>query len=130
MNLNDLMLDYLRKEGYRPDVTNFGIAFKVEGLTFLYLKDDNDNQYFRLMRPGIYDVTDDNEFAVLRALNETNGSLKVVKLYTMGEGDDRDVWVAFEILADSTPELADFVPRAISLLRAGRQDFYNRLQED
>jgi len=53
-----------------------------------------------------------------------------VKLYTMGEGDDRDVWVAFEILADSTPELADFVPRAISLLRAGRQDFYNRLQED
>ena len=130
MNLNDLMLEFLRKEGYRPDVTNFGIAFKVEGATFLYLTDDNDDQYFRLMMPGIYDVTDDNEFAVLRALNETNGSLKVVKLYTMGEGDDRDVWVAFEILADSTPELADFVPRALSLLRAGRQDFYNRLQKD
>ncbi|MBQ4367068.1 MAG: hypothetical protein II786_03170 [Muribaculaceae bacterium] len=130
MNLNDLMLEFLRSEGYRPDVTDFGLAFKVEGLSFLFLKDDNDDQYFRLMMPGIYDINDDNEYEVLKALNETNASMKVVKLYTMGEDDDRDVWVAFEILADSTPELKDFVPRAISLLRAGRRDFYQRIQKD
>lgn len=132
MRLNELLLDFLQDEGFRPQVDeNDGeITFKCEGLTYSFMPDDNDDQYFRLMMPGIYDINDDNEYEVLKALNETNASMKVVKLYTMGEDDDRDVWVAFEILADSTPELKDFVPRAISLLRAGRRDFYQRIQKD
>ena len=134
MDLNKLMMDYLAEEGFRPHETPFGIAFKKEGINFLYFKDDDDEQYFRLMMPAIFVVTEDNEEMILRTMNEVNSNIKVVKLYTMEmENEDgkksTSVWVAFEILADTTPEMADIVPRAIALLKGGRIAFLTRLEE-
>ena len=133
MDLNKLMMDFLAEEGFRPHETPFGLAFKSEGFNYLYLKDEDDEQYFRLMMPAIFEVTEDNEEVIMRVMNEVNNSIKVVKLYTMETEDeegkkDSSVWVAFEILADTTPELSDIVPRAISLLRAGRDTFYMKLE--
>lgn len=134
MDLNKLMIDFLAEEGFRPHETEFGIAFKVEGFNFLYFKDEEDEQYLRLMMPAIFQVTEDNEDTILRAMNEVNGSIKVVKLYTMDmeseKGEkDTSVWVAFEILADTTPELKDIVPRAISLLKGARLAFLAKLEQ-
>ena len=134
MDLHKLMMNFLAEEGFRPHETDFGIAFKFEGLNFLYLKDDEDEQYFRLMMPAIFEVTEDNEDMVLKAMNDVNSNIKVVKLYTMDMEDDKgkkdtSVWVAFEILADSTPELSDIVPRAINLLQGGRIAFLSKLEE-
>ena len=134
MDLNKLMIDYLAEEGYRPHETPFGIAFKSEGYNFLFFKDDDDEQYFRLMMPAIFVVTEDNEETILRVMNDVNGNIKVVKLYTMDIDDEdgkteRSVWVAFEILADTTPELKDIVPRAITLLQGGRVAFLSKLEE-
>ena len=134
MDLNKLMMDYLAEEGYRPHETPFGIAFKKEGINYLYFKDEDDEQYFRLMMPAIFQVTEDNEDSIMRAMNDVNGSIKVVKLYTMEMEDpegkkETSVWVAFEILADTTPELGDIVPRAINLLDGGRIAFLARLEE-
>ena len=134
MNLTKLMIDFLAEEGFRPHETEFGIAFKSEGFNFLFFKDDEDEQYFRLMMPAIFEVTEDNEDMILKAMNDVNGNIKVVKLYTMEmENEDgkksTSVWVAFEILADTTPEMADIVPRAIALLKGGRIAFLTKLEE-
>ena len=134
MDLNKLMIDFLAEEGFRPHETEFGIAFKVEGFNFLYFKDEEDEQYLRLMMPAIFQVTEDNEDTILRAMNDVNGSIKVVKLYTMDmeseKGEkDTSVWVAFEILADTTPELKDIVPRAINLLLGARLAFLAKLEQ-
>ena len=134
MDLNKLMMDYLAEEGFRPHETPFGIAFKKEGINFLYFKDDEDEQYFRLMMPAIFVVTEDNEEMILRVMNDVNSSIKVVKLYTMDIEDEEgkketSVWVAFEILADTTPELGDIVPRAIALLQGARIAFLAKLEE-
>lgn len=134
MDLNKLMMEFLAEEGFRPHETPFGIAFKSEGLNFLYFKDEDDEQYFRLMMPAIFVVTEDNEDTVLSVMNDVNGTIKVVKLYTMDMEDEdgkteKSVWVAFEILADTTPELNDIVPRAIALLRSARINFLAKLEE-
>lgn len=134
MDLNKLMMEFLAEEGFRPHETEFGIAFKSEGLNFLYFKDTDDEQYFRLMMPAIFVVTEDNEETIMRVMNDVNGSIKVVKLYTMNLEDEQgkeetSVWVAFEILADTTPELSDIVPRALALLRSARVSFLARLEE-
>ncbi len=86
------------------------------------------------MMPAIFVVTEDNEDMIMRVMNDVNGNIKVVKLYTMGMEDEKgqtetSVWVAFEILADSTPELNDIVPRAISLLQGARIAFLAKLEE-
>ena len=134
MDLNKLMFDFLAEEGFRPHETPFGIAFKNEGFNFLYFKDEDDELYFRLMMPAIFVVTEDNEETIMRVMNDVNGTIKVVKLYTMDMADENDkketsVWVAFEILADTTPELSDIVPRAIALLMGGRHAFLAKLEE-
>lgn len=134
MDLNKLMIDYLAEEGFRPHKTPFGIAFKVESINYLFFKDDEDVQYFRLMMPAIFEVTEDNEDTVLHVMNDVNSNIKVVKLYTMDMEDeqghkDTGVWAAFEILADSTPVLGDIVPRAIALLKGARIAFLSRLEE-
>lgn len=134
MDLNKLMMNYLAEEGYRPHETPFGIAFKSEGFNYLYFKDEDDEQYFRLMMPAIFEVTEDNEETIMKVMNEVNGTIKVVKLYTMDLEDEDgktepSVWVAFEILADTTPELRDIVPRAINLLQGARIAFLAKLEE-
>ena len=134
MDLNKLMINFLAEEGFRPHETPFGIAFKSEGFNFLYFKDEDDEQYFRLMMPAIFVVTEDNEDTIMKVMNEVNGSIKVVKLYTMDIEDEEgksetSVWAAFEILADTTPELTDIVPRAINLLQGARIAFLSKLQD-
>ncbi len=134
MDLNKLMINYLAEEGFRPHETPFGIAFKNEGVNYLFFKDEDDDQYFRLMMPAIFQVTEDNEDVIMRVMNDVNNSIKVVKLYTMDIEDENQksettVWVAFEILADTTPELSDIVPRALTLLQAARMAFFSKLEE-
>ena len=130
-----MMMDYLAEEGFRPHETPFGIAFKMEGINYLYFNDPEDEQYFRLMMPAIFEVTEDNEETIMRVMNDVNGNIKVVKLYTMdmenedGKSKETSVWVAFEILADSTPELPDIVPRAIALLKGARVAVLAKLEE-
>ena len=128
------MINFLAEEGFRPHETPFGIAFKSEGFNFLYFKDEDDEQYFRLMMPAIFVVTEDNEDTIMKVMNDVNGSIKVVKLYTMDIEDEEgksetSVWAAFEILADTTPELTDIVPRAINLLQGARIAFLSKLQD-
>lgn len=129
MKLHELLLDFLQEEGYRPQVDpeDGEITFKSEGLTYSFFPDEDDDQYFRLMLPAIYNVDEDNKYEVLEAIDKTNFSIKVAKLYIVHE---RSVWAAFEILADTTPEMRDIVPRAIVLLRHARQVFYERLEDN
>ncbi len=125
MNLKELMLNYLREEGFCPKEEDFGLAFKCEGKTFIFFYDDDDDQYFRLMMPGIFDVTEENCADVLVAMNKVNSDVKVVKAYTPVPDS---VWLGFEVLVDSTPVLDDFVPRGIGMLRAAQQSFYEAIQ--
>jgi hypothetical protein len=87
---------------------------------FLFINNDEDEDFFQLIMPGIYDVTEDNREVVLEAINKMNSSIKVVKGATIQDG----VWLFFEILLDHTPEVADIFPRALQILQGARQHFY------
>lgn len=126
MTTTELMFEYLSSEGFRPEKSDFGISFRYEGKNFLFFENESDNEFFQLALPGIFEMDADNQLAVYRAMDATNGGLKVVKCCLFG---DTNVWVFFEILIDSTPELGDIVPRALGMLKAGQQKFYDELQK-
>ena len=126
MNLKELTKQYLQEEGFCPKESELGLDFKCEGRIFAFVYDEEDDQYFRLMMPNIYEVTDENREAVLNALNKTNAAVKVVKAYTPIPDA---VWVGFEVLVDSTPVIADIMPRALSMLRAAQHSFYEAIEE-
>lgn len=125
MKTSEKVLEFLRSQGFCPEVDsdNGNIVFKYQMLTFLFVNNDEDSDFFQLIMPNIYDVTDDNRDIVLEAVNKTNLSLKVAKAAVL----DDSVFLFFEILLDQSPEVKDIIPRALSILQGTRQTFYENV---
>jgi hypothetical protein len=117
MRTDELVKQFLSNEGYKFDVDSDGdIHFKYEGINLYFTVDNNDQRYFRLIMPNIYQL-EGNRTKVLEAINTVSRDLKVIKAYLI---EDR-LWLAVELFIDSTPELEDFFPRCMGLLKAGRE---------
>ena len=124
MKTSEMVFEYLKSQGLMPKIDEDNdIIFKYQMLTFIYFNNDDDEQFFRLALPGIFDVTEENRPTVLEAMNEVNKRMKVVKAYIPRE----DVWIAAEIMMDSTPELDDIVPRLLNILLGARKEFYDQI---
>ena len=56
-----MVFEYLKSQGLMPKIDEDNdIIFKYQMLTFIYFNNDDDEQFFRLALPGIFDVTDEN----------------------------------------------------------------------
>lgn len=117
MRTDELVKQFLSNEGYKYDIDGDGdIHFRFEGINLYFTVDNNDQRYFRLIMPNIYQL-EGNRTKVLEAINTVARDLKVIKAYLI---EDR-LWLAVELFIDSTPELEDFFPRCLGLLKAGRE---------
>lgn len=111
---SDLVKEWLSSEGYKYDINSDGdIHFKYQGKNLFFTADDNDDLYFRLIMPNIYDE-EGNHTKVLEACNTISREIKVVKAFEV-EGH---MWLAIEIFIDSTPEIGDFFERCCDILIA------------
>lgn len=115
---------YLASEGLQPEEKSYGFYFRYQMRNFFIEYDEDDDQYLRLIMPGIYEANDDNMLEVLQACNEVDQSRKVIKCYV----SDSDVDLAAELLVDETPILGDIVPRALGMLLGGQETFYKALK--
>ncbi len=117
MRTEELVKEYLSSEGYRYDIDGDGdIHFKYEGIDLFFTVDKNDQSFFRLIMPSIYTL-EGNRTKVLEAINTVTRDLKVIKAFLVED----HLWLAVEMFIDSSPELEDFFPRCMGLLKAGRE---------
>ena len=123
---SELMFNFLKQQGFCPEVEEYGIAFKYQMKNFIFWKNDDDRGFFQLILPGIFDVNEENINTVLHAANRVNCDLKVAKANVM---NGESVWLFFEILIDGTPVFEDLVPRALDILLGAQAAFYKSLQE-
>ena len=124
MKTSEMVFDYLKQQGLCPNFDNDNdIVFKYQMLTFIYFNNDDDQQFFRLALPGIFDVSEENRVTVLEAMNEVNKMMKVAKLFI----HRNDVWISTEIMMDSTPVLDDLIPRLLNILMGARKEFYDQI---
>ena len=79
--LGNAIMEMLSKEGFRPEVEDDFILFKVEGTLFYFSLDDRDEFYARLVLPNFYEVTNENKVLALYNMNYLNFDYKFVKLY-------------------------------------------------
>lgn len=123
----DLVVNFLREEGYCPKVDDDGdVVFKCEGRTFLYFGNVEDNDFFQLAMPAIFDVTEDNREMVLETCNAVTREMKVAKCVVVDQ--QNSVWLFCEMLLDHTPDIGDILPRAIAILQGSQQTFYGKIQ--
>lgn len=125
MNTTEMVLDFLRQQGFCPEVDedNGNILFKYQMAGFLYMNNSDDQEFFQLIMPNICSVTEDNREMILEAANSINGGIKVVKACVLEDS----VWLLFENFLDSSPDVSDILPRALNALQGARQEFYKQL---
>ena len=115
MITTELVKDWLLNEGYKFEVDEDGdIRFKYQGKAFYCTGDSNDEQFFRIIMPGIYQL-EDNRVKVLEAINTVCREMKVLKAFLV---DDK-LWLSIEMFVDSSPEVDDFIERCLNILTAG-----------
>lgn len=136
MTAKDLVVKFLKENNIQPEKTEFGMRFFLEDWSFLLWEDPDDPAFFRLMLPGIFDVTDENFAEAILCCNQINMDYKVVKalVYSFDaekKGDEEmNVWISFEQILDKTPEVGDLVPRAVNSMLNAAHDFVQKMTEE
>ena len=136
MTAKDLVVKFLKENNIQPEKTEFGMRFFLEDWSFLLWEDPDDPAFFRLMLPGIFDVTDENFAEAILCCNQINMDYKVVKalVYSFDaekKGDEEmNVWISFEQILDKTPEVGDLVPRAVNSMLHAAHDFVQKMTEE
>ncbi len=125
MKMTDKMLEELQKQGFLPQREDFGIVFKYQMVNYLYFENKEDDEYFNLYIPYIFEVDKENMADVLTTINAINNEMKVIKLVV----NDDHVWACFEEELPKDASLEDILPYAVGTLFHARQQFYEQLKK-
>lgn len=74
------------------DNESLGYHFYYEGINFLYMYNEDDEDFLNISVPGIYDLEEDNKENYDALKEKINSTLKYVKVYTIGKG----LWLFYE----------------------------------
>lgn len=126
MKTTEKVLEFLKQQGFCPEVDSDdgNILFKYQMKNFLFINNDEDELFFQLILPGIFNITEENRELVLDAINKVNVSVKVIKCCIIND----EVWIFFENLLDSSPEVSDIIPRALNILQGAQLEFYKHIE--
>ena len=125
MRMIDNVMEVLQKQGFLPQREDFGIMFKYQITNFLYLFDENDETYFSMYVPCIFEVDDENIDDVLKAINIINNEMKVLKLVV----NANNVWCCFEEKLTENTDIEEIVSFAVVSLFQSQIKFFERLKE-
>lgn len=125
MNQKEIILDQLKAMGFEPiELGDVGFVFKYEDMNYLYMPDDDDEQFLRIVLPHLFEVTDENRVAVLDAMHETGLMLKYAKVCIMYENA---AWAIYEHRLTFTDNLAELLEHIICVLEAAAHVFYKKI---
>jgi hypothetical protein len=129
MSLLETYLEFLREEGFRPDVDDDGdIAFKFEGRRFYIVISENDPSYFHLLFPNVWKIESAEELsqALLHA-NDVSRSMKVVKLHVNAQRTY--INAAAEMLYSEIAHLQPHFLRTLSMLQSAAREFADSMRK-
>lgn len=125
MNQKEIILEQLNAMGFEPvELGDAGFVFKYEDLNYLYMPDEDDEQFLRIAIPHLFEVTEENRVAVLEAMHETSLLLKYAKVNIMYESA---TWAVYEHRLTTTDNLSELLEHIIRVLEAAAHVFYKKI---
>mgnify|MGYP000700255316 FL=1 len=118
----ETLQEYLKKEGFLPELTEFGLQFKYETLDFVSFKDEQDELFLNLFFPQIFKAEENTQQDVLTALNMANLQTKAAK---GALHPDNFVWVGVECVLSENYDLEDIVTKSLKMMQFYREAFYH-----
>jgi len=74
------------------DNESLGFHFFYEGINFLYMYNEDDENFLNISVPGIYDLEENNKETYNALKEKINSTLKYIKAYTLGGS----LWLFYE----------------------------------
>lgn len=74
------------------DIESLGFSFNYEGINYLYMYNEDDENFLNISVPSIYDLEKDNTEKYEELKEKINSTLKYVKAYTLGDS----LWIFYE----------------------------------
>lgn len=110
------ILDILCQLGFKPELLedNIGYKFEYEGLNLLLSPEDEESHTVCLMLPGMFDITDDNRLAALKAMVLLTANMKFVQPIILSDS----IWLSYQHFLGSnepTPEIIEHMIRVLAL---------------
>ena len=123
----EMYRNYLTEEGYAPKIDEDGdVTFKYEGGMYFIAVDEKDEEFFRLVFPGFWSIDNEIERAkVNRAALYATERTKVAKVYAVAD----NTWASIEMFCFPPETFKQVFHRSMSALRAGVQNFQDKMQE-
>lgn len=124
--MKEQILEAFTNLGFKlEDADGAGYVFDYEGIRFLYMYNEDDENFLSITIPGFHDF-DENKAAQYCALAEKiNSTLKYVKAYTLGSS----MWLFYERELVGGEDLEVIIPRMIYQLEGGLLFARNAIHE-
>lgn len=125
MKQKEIVLGHLKSMGFDPvELGSFGCAFNYEEINYLYMPDEDDENFLRLAIPYIYEVNDENRSLVFDAMHDSSLLVKYAKVCIMYEGA---VWAIYEHRLTSLDNLQELLEHIINVLETTAHVFYKKV---
>lgn len=114
---------YLSSRNVRFDIrSNTLISFENNSYNYMFVFDELDPFYFRLILPNVFEVTEANKQDIYETINRMNTEIKAAKATIINNA----VWVSIEQFVYSRDKIDELFNRAIAVLEA----FVNRFRRE
>jgi len=122
------VMDALKEEGFAAHLDDDGdVVLKYEGLSYIYIFEDDDGRYIRCVLPNIWNLESDAEIEkAYKACSYASREIKVAKAYVTKKNN---VWIAAEMFFPDIKSLLPILMRPVSAVQSCANKFAEFMRE-
>ena len=114
--MKEKILDTFKTLGFDLELLeDMGYGFEYEGKRFIYLYDDDDQEFLNIALPVMLEMQDENDIVYYKMMDKLNVSLKYVKANLCFGG----LWMFYERELFGGEDLKEVISHMILRLEAG-----------
>lgn len=113
--MKEKILEAFKALGFEmEELEGMGYGFQYEGKHFLYMYNEDDEDFLNISLPGVLDIDDENNTTFYQVMDKLNSTLKYVKAYKLNDS----MWLFYERELFGGEDLKQVLSRMILHLEA------------
>lgn len=113
--MKEKILEAFKALGFEVEDLEIGYGFQYEGKHYLYMPNDEDEDFLNISLPAVLDIDDENNVTFYQLMDKINGTLKYVKANKLNDS----MWLFYERELFGGEDLKQILSRMILHLEAG-----------
>lgn len=114
--MKEKILEAFKALGFKmEELEGLGYSFEYEGKNFLYMYNEDDEDFLNIALPAVLDIDDENNVGFYQLMDKINSTLKYVKAYKLNDS----MWFFYERELFGGEDMTQILSRMILHLEAG-----------